>query len=108
MTKFTNFDYTDCLVDHLHFRDNISEQFTSKDSEEADNYHYLSQDSPGGTAGIALRNSYPGWTYSGSVCWKNQKDRIAITEVMGPDEYTWNQKKLTTAVVSSIGLTTFG
>lgn len=104
LTKFTNFDYTVCLVDHSHFRRNIAEQFTSKDSEEADNYHYLSQDPRGGTTGIAIGRAYHGWTYFGSVCWKDQKDRTAITEVTGPDWVTWSEKRLTAAAVSSIQL----
>jgi len=72
----------------------LAESFTKPDSEKADNYHYLSQDPQGGVTGVARGVGYRSWEYSGSVCWANQKDRTAVTEVMGPDWYTWNQKRM--------------
>ena len=87
-----------CLL--FYSREKIATEYTAKDAETGvDNYHYLSQDPQGGVTGVARGMAYNGWEYSGSVCWMDQKDRTAITEVLGPDSYTWNQKRMTAAEV---------
>lgn len=76
----------------------MADEFTAKDTETGiDNYHYISQDPEGGTTGVARGMKYTDWTISGSVCWQKQKDRTAITEILGPDSATWNQKRMTAA-----------
>lgn len=82
------------------FRAKMADSFTAQDTETGvDNYHYLSMDSQGGTVGVARAVSYNGWKYHGSVCLKSQKDRTAITEVLNPGWYTWNQQRMSAAQV---------
>ena len=78
----------------------MAAEFTAKDPENVDNYHFLSMDDQGGVTGVARGMAYNGWTYRGSVCWKSQKDRTAITEVLSPSWYTWNQKRMTASEVN--------
>jgi len=76
----------------------MADSFTAPDTETGvDNYHYLSMDNQGGTTGVARAVAYTGWTYHGSVCWQNQKDRTAITEVLSPGWYSWNQQRMSAA-----------
>ena len=61
------------------------------DPEEADNFHYLSQDDlEWGVAGIAFR---------GTICYNAKKYRTAISEVVG--RKSWSSVKMTTARVRS-------
>jgi len=67
---------------------------TEEDTDEADNYHYLSYDKGTGVNGEAFhfKDKEESWEYRGSVCWNNVWDknvrgkqfgRTAITEVEG-------------------------
>merc|ERR1711990_102564 len=77
----------------------VIDTYTAADSEDVDNFHYLSQDTNSGTSGIAKQMMYTnvGWTYMGTVCWPSKKLRTAITEVFGPTTNSWNSLRVDAA-----------
>merc|ERR1712110_894398 len=83
----------DCMIGK------VQDTYTAADSEDVDNFHYLSQDTNAGTTGIATGMMFTnqGWTYSESVCWQNKKYRTAITEVYGPTTNSWNSLRVDAA-----------
>ena len=79
----------------------IQKHLTKTDTEKGvDNYHYLSRDFNSGTTGAAPQVVVQGWQYQGSVCWRDQKYRTAISEVMGPEGTDWMDLKTDAAEVT--------
>ena len=51
----------------------------------ADNYHYFSYDNKDGWSGVAIQMGFGNSDAFGSVCWKDQKRRTAISEWLNND-----------------------
>ena len=65
---------------------------SEKNKVDADNYHYFSYDNKDGTAGVAATmRLFANSDALGSVCWRNQRERTAISE--------WLNDEATTALV---------
>ena len=79
----------------------MCDYLTKTDTEKGvDNYHYLSRDFNHGITGAAPVIRWPGWQYEGSVCWRDQKTRTAISEVLGPKGTDWMDLKTDAAEVT--------
>ena len=75
----------------LDFSDNAL-SISEKNKVDADNYHYFSYDNKYGTAGVAATmRLFANSDALGSVCWRNQRERTAISE--------WLNDEATTALV---------
>ena len=68
----------DCMIDK-------AERLTARDSDEADNYHYLTQD-------VLLEDDSRGISYVGSVCHFYKSFRTSISEAVKIEEgIGWTQ-----------------
>ena len=63
----------------------IAKSLSEKNKVNADNYHYFSYDNKGGTSGVATTMRYPNSDTGGSVCFRDQKQRTAISEWLKDD-----------------------
>jgi len=62
---------------------------SEKNKVNADNYHYFSYDNKDGTAGVAATmRLFANSDALGSVCWRNQRDRTAISEWLNDEATT--------------------
>jgi len=57
-----------------------AESISGKNKVNADNYHYFSYDNKDGWSGVAIQMGFGNSDAFGSVCWKDQKRRTAISE----------------------------
>lgn len=63
-------------------------QFATNHKLDVDNYHFFSQDSLGGIAGVARK---------GTLCDTRKMERVAITEFVGTSSTKWDTGKLAMA-----------